>query len=243
MKLLKIIIFSLGFVALSALYLSCTRERPITAVTQTNLSSPATVQIFSATVKAARNYVYVDNVPVSGAVFALGGVFPATAYSFKVDAGSRQFLIKDTLPGTTQVPLTFTQNMDAGKSYTIFTYDTTTSIKQLTVLNNIVVPKDTTCMLRFANFIYNTTPLPSVDVYSSQRGNTAVFTNVATNSVTDFIPYAAGRLDTLSVYATGTTTPLLVKIFVPSLVQTRSYTSVYTGSNKGTKVTSTFANY
>jgi hypothetical protein len=230
-------------VAVSALYLSCSRDTPFIASTQTDISSKATVQVFGATVKAARNYVYVDNVPVSGAAFALGAVFPATAYAFKVEPGSHQFLIKDTMPVTTQVPLTFTQSMDAGKSYTIFTYDTTTNIKQTTVVNNIVVPKDTTCMLRFANFIYNTTALPNVDVYSSQRGNTKVFTSVATNTVTDFIPYAAGRLDTLSVFATGTVTPLLVKIFIPSLVQTRSYTSVYTGSDKGTKVTSTFANY
>lgn len=240
MKLIKIITLCLGVATVIA---SCTREAPLTASTFTDLSSKATVQVFSATVKAARNYTYVDGVQVSGAVLALGGVFPATAYSFKVDPGSRQFLIKDTLPATTQVPLTFMETMEAGKSYTIFTYDTTTNIKQKTVLNNIVIPKDTTSRLRFANFIYNTTPLSSVDVYSSRRGNTTIFTNVATNSVTDYIPYAAGTLDTLSVYATGTTTPLLGKIFVPSLVQTRSYTSVYTGSYQGTKVTSTFANY
>ncbi len=244
MKLFKIIILSVGVVAVSSLYLSCTKEIPQVGTTDPGLGSAATVQVFNATVKSARNYIYVDGAAVSGAAVAFGGVFPATAYAFKVNAGSRAFSIKDTLPATTQTPLTFTQNMDAGKSYTIFTYDTITSVKQLTVLNNVVIPKDTTCMLRFANLIYNTTPVANVDVYSFRRGNTTpVFTNVATAQVTDFIPYAAGTTDTLYVYATGTTSPLLVKKLVPSLVQTRSYTSAYNGSYKGTKAIATFATY
>lgn len=230
-------------VATSLAFLSCTREAPLTAATETGIGNKATVQAFSATVKATRNYLYVDGTQISGGTFALGGVFPATAYASKIDAGARQFLIKDTAAVTTQIPITFTETLEAGKSYTIFTYDTTTSIKEKTVLNNIVIPTDTTCMLRFANFIYNTTALPNVDVYSAKRGNTIVFNNISTTSVTDFIPYASGQTDVLSVYATGTTTPLLTTIAVPSLVPSRSYTAVYTGSFKGTKVTATFANY
>jgi hypothetical protein len=181
---------------------------------------------------------------VSGIVLASGGIFPGTAYSFKVNAGSRSFTIKDTLPATTQVPLTFTQTMEAGKSYTIFTYDTITSTKQATVLNNIVVPTDTSSRLRFANFIYNTTPVANVDVYSYKKGTGApLFANVATNQVTDFIPYASLQTDTLYVYAAGTTSPLIVKQAVPSLVPTRSYTSAYNGSYRGTKAVTTFATY
>jgi len=258
MKLLKIIILNLGIVAASSLYLSCNKETPLLASISPDLGKSATVQVFSATVRATRNYVYVDGAPVSGSTLVYGGVFPSTAYAFKVDAGSRTFLIKDTLPATTQTPITFSQSMEAGKSYTIFTYDTITSVKQTTVLNNIVVPTDTTCRLRFANFIYNTTPVANVDVYSYRRipgtpvfvagapvltTSTPVFNNIATTSVTDFIPYAAGQTDTLYVYATGTTAPLLVKQLVPSLVQTRSYTSCYNGSYKGTKVVSTFGTY
>ncbi len=143
-----------------------------------------------------------------------------------------------------QTPLAFTQNFDAGKSYTIFTYDTITSVKQSTVLNNITVPKDTTSMLRFANFIYNTTAVPNVDVYSYRLGTAApVFKNVASAQVTDFIPYASGSTDTLYVYATGTTSPLIVKTLVPTLTPTRSYTSAYSGSYRGTKSIATFATY
>jgi hypothetical protein len=241
MKLIKMIIACLVLVALEP---SCTREIPAVAGASTDFSNSATVQVFSATVKAARNYVYVDGAPVSGAALAYGGVFPATAYAVRVNYGTRTFLIKDTLPTTTQVPVSFTQTISRGGNYTIFTYDTITSTKQLTVQNNIVIPTDTTCMLRFANFVYNTTPVANVDVYSFRRGTTTpVFTNVPTASLTSFIPYASGLTDTLYVYATGTTTPLIVKQVVPSLAPTRSYTSAYTGSYKGTKAISTFANY
>jgi len=244
MTRLKIFIKSLAAIAMCSLYTSCTKENPQVAATQTNFSNKANVQVFNAAITATNNYVYVDGVPVSGAAVAYGGVFPATAYSFLVDAGSRSFLIKDTMPATTQAPLTFTQNMDGGKSYTIFTYDTITSVKQLTVQNNIVVPKDTTSMLRFANFVYNSAAVPNVDVYSFRKGSSApVFSNVATTGVTDFIPYAAGLTDTLYVYATGTTSPLLVKALVTSLTQTRSYTSVYSGSYTRKKTISTFATY
>jgi|SRR5678810_62501 hypothetical protein len=244
MKFLKKINLILWVLAISAIYVSCTKETPHIATRITDFSNSASVQVFSATVKAARNYIYVDGTPVSGIVLASGGIFPGTAYSFKVNAGSRSFTIKDTLPATTQVPLTFTQTMEAGKSYTIFTYDTITSTKQATVLNNIVVPTDTSSRLRFANFIYNTTPVANVDVYSYKKGTGApLFANVATNQVTDFIPYASLQTDTLYVYAAGTTSPLIVKQAVPSLVPTRSYTSAYNGSYRGTKAVTTFATY
>ncbi|MEP6677355.1 MAG: hypothetical protein ABJA78_19500 [Ferruginibacter sp.] len=242
MKLLKINILSLLTLTVIA-NVSCTRDIPQVAPTQVGLSSVATVQVFSATVKAARNYVYVDGVPVSGAVLAYSGIFPATAYSFIVNPGSRSISIKDTAVVTTQTPLTFSQAFDAGKSYTVFTYDTITSVKQLTVTNNITVPTDTSAMLRFANFIYNTTAVPAVDVYSFKKGATPLFTNVATAAVTDFVPYPSLVTDTLYVYATGTTTPLLAKAAVLSLTPTRSYTTVYSGSYKGTKVVSVFATY
>ena len=244
MKIFKIIILSLGVVAVSSLYVSCTREVPQVGTTDLTSGNSASVQVFNATVKSVRNYIYVDGVPVSGAALAYGGIFPATATAFKLSAGSRTFLIKDTLTATTQTPLTFPQNLEAGKSYTIFTYDTTTSVKQLTVQNNIVIPKDTIAMLRFANFIYNTVLVPNVDVYSFRRGTaTPVFSNIATNQVTDFIPYASGLTDTFYVYATGTKSPLIVKTLIPGLIPTRSYTSTYSGSYKATKTISTFATY
>jgi hypothetical protein len=245
MKLSKIITLNVLFTVAFSLYLiSCEKKVPEIASIDTDFSNSATVQVIDATVKSARTFIYIDNVPVSGAAIAFGGVYPGTAYALKVAAGSRSFLIKDTATVTTQLPLNFTQTFDAGKSYTIFMYDTLTSPKQLTVVNNIVIPADTTSRLRFANFIYNTTAVPAVDVYSYRRGPAPVFTNIATGTVTDFIPYASGLTDTLYVYATGTTSPLLVKSLVNSLTPSRSYTSVYNGSYKSTtKTVTTFATY
>jgi len=243
MKFLRKINIILWILAVSALYMSCTKETPHIATRVTDFSNSASVQVFSATVKAARNYVYIDGTPVSGIALAYGGVFPGTAYSFKVNAGSRSVTIKDTLPTTTQVPLTFTQTVEAGKSYTIFTYDTITNTKQTTVLNNIVIPGDSSARIRFANFVYNTTPVANVDVYSYRKPGVKVFSNIATNQVTDFIPYASLQTDTFYVYAAGTTSPLIVKQLVPSLVPTRSYTSVYNGSFSGTKAVTTFVTY
>lgn len=244
MKLIKTVEVASVLAAISFMLFSCNKEYTQVAPLQTNINSLATVQVINATVKATRNYIYVDGTAVSGSTLAYGGIFPGTAYAFSVTAGSHSIVIKDTLPTTTQIPITFTQNLDAGKFYTIFTYDTITSIKQLTVLNNIIIPADTTSMLRFANFIYNPTSLPNVDVYSFRRGTaTPVFTNVATAQVTDFIPYASGLIDTLYVYATGTTTPLIVKQVVSSLTPTRSYTALYSGSFRGTKTVATFITY
>jgi hypothetical protein len=244
MKLIKItsaVLFAaIGLFGSSA----CTRDIPHVATPDSSLAQSATVQVFDATVKSVRNYVYVDGKTVSGAAVAFGGVFPGTAFSFRVGAGSRSLLIKDTLSTSTQVPINFTQSFDAGKSYTVFTYDTTVSAKQITVQNTITIPKDTSSMLRFANFVYNATAVPNVDVYSYRKGTgSPVFSNIASTLVSDFIPYASGITDTLYVYAAGTTTPLLNKSFVTSLTPTRSYTAIFAGSFRGTKAITTFVTY
>lgn len=255
---------------MSCTFWSCSKERPHLDNASSDIGNDAQVQVFNATQKATRNYVYVDGTSVSGVTFSYGAVFPATAYSFLVKSGSRAVTIKDTLITTTQAPITFTQNFDAGKSYTIFTYDTTTSAKQLTVQNTIEIPTDTTCRVRFGNFVYNPAAVPNVDVYSFRRipgtptfvvtpvlnnvavkapsfvGSTAVFSNIATAQVTPFIPYASGISDTLYVFATGTTSPLIAKGYISSLTPSRSYTTVYAGSYRGALSTRSiylFSNY
>ncbi|MEO5944784.1 MAG: DUF4397 domain-containing protein [Ferruginibacter sp.] len=270
MKLLKIILASLGAAMMTLSFSSCSKERPHLDNASSDLSNSAKVQVYNATVKAVKNYVYVDGASVSGVIFGYGAVFPATAYSFLVNNGTRSITIKDTSNTTTQTPITFSQSFDAGKSYTIFTYDTITSVKQLTVLNDITIPTDTTCRLRFANFVYSPNTLANVDVYSFKRipgtpvfqttsvlnnadvkapsftGSTAIFSNVASNQVTPFIPYPSLLTDTLYVFATGTTSPLIAKGYVTSLTPSRSYTSSFNGSYNGNlaaKGVTTFANY
>lgn len=250
MKLFKILIPALGLVAAAFTYSSCAKDTPsIAERTVPNYTS--TFQVFNSMVKAARNYIYVDGVQVTGAALAYQGVSPATAYAYSVGAGTHTILIKDTAAVTTQAPITFTTTFEVGKDYSIFLYDSIISPKQMTILNDLVnIPKDTTARLRFANFIYNPTAVPAVDVYSFRRGGVGglgavpVFSNIATNSVTDFIPYASGITDTLYVYAQGTTSPILAKGFITSLTPQRFYTSAYNGSYRGTaKAVTTFTTY
>lgn len=255
MKLLKNILFALLILSAVLLVDACRKPYTYIAANDTDIiNNSATVQIFGACARIARNYAFVDGAPVSGATFSFGGVFPGTAYSFRVTPGTHSLLMKDTLVTTTQVLTTYSQVFDLGKNYTIFLYDTVTSPKVFAVQNKITIPTDTSCMLRFANFIYNPTAVPNVDVYSFRRGGiggfatttTPIFANVATNQVTDFIPYASLLPDTLYVYGVGTTAPLLAKQLVVSLTPTRSYTSAYIGSHRAAataKSISTFATY
>ncbi|MEO7984575.1 MAG: hypothetical protein ABI688_10880 [Bacteroidota bacterium] len=247
MKLLKIIITSLGVVAASSMYISCVKGAPDkVAVTDSDFSNKALVQVFVATVNATRNYIYVDNAPVNGAPIVSGSIFPAVGTGFNLTGGVRSFLVRDTqtitTPVTTQIPLNFAQNLQAGKHYSVFLYDTITTPKQKTVVDNIVIPTDTTAKIRFANFIYNPTIVPAVDVFSFYR-NINIFTNVAVTDVTDFVAYPSRlTLDTLYIRETGTMN-LLLKIPITLLTPKRSYTLVYRGSYRGTRVGTLYGNY
>jgi uncharacterized protein DUF4397 len=241
MKLLKIIIIILWVVPASLLYLSCAKTAPVKlAAVDINLNNAALVQVVNATVGSTRTYVYVDGNPVTGSTLSFGSVFPGSGFTFRVTPGLRSFSIRDTLKTSTQIPINFFENFEAGKKYIIFMYDTTTLAKQITVENDLVIPADTSARLRFANFIYNTgTPLP-VDVFS-KRLNANIFTNVSKTQVTPYIPFASSVNDTFLVRETGTTN-LLATLNGFNATPKRSYTLIYRGSYLGTRVLSTFTN-
>ncbi len=171
-----------------------------------------------------------------------GSIFPTTGAGFMVNPGPRAFLVRDTLPTTTQVPLSFAENLQVNKRYTIFLYDTITSPKQKTVETTIVTPTDTTCRLRFANFIYNPTAVANVDVFSYKRASN-IFTNMAVTDVSGFIPYPSRLADTLDIKETGTANVMLRVIFTSGLTDQRNYTLVYRGSYRGTRTTTLFTTY
>jgi hypothetical protein len=262
MKLLKNIFLTLIVIAVIVFANACRKPYSYIQDVDTSINTTtATVQIFGACNKIVRNFVFVDGVKVSGSALAFGGIFPGAAYSITLTPGAHSIIVRDTLSTTTQLPVTISQNFDAGKFYTIFTHDTITAPKVLAVQNKITIPTDTSCMLRFANFIYNPTPVANVDVYSFRNipgipvfvgGNpvlttsTPIFANIATNTVTDFKPYSSLRTDTLYVFPAGLKTGLLAKQLVQSLTPTRSYTSAYIGSfvsPLAAKSITTFANY
>lgn len=244
MKSIKLYVSGItGVLLCSALAISCAKSFETSLPVNTDLANTSTVQVYVATVNSARNYVYMDSKPVNGASLGPGSLFPALGVGFSVPVGERAFVVRDTSSTSTQAQLSFSQSLEAGKSYTIFTYDTITSPKQKTVLNNIVIPTDTSCRIRFANFVYSRTAIPAVDVYSVKK-QANIFTNVQVADVTNYIPYASGLTDTFYVRLTGTTdnlnnitpptpapgnvlTPVRL-IFTPA--ERRSYTIVFRGS-------------
>lgn len=221
---------------------SCTKEASSKLTTESNFTNSSLIRVYVATVNADRNYVYVDGNPINGSKLISGSIFPAAGiYASSIPAGLRAFLVRDTLAAATQIPLSFAENMQVNKNYTIFMYDTINAPKQKTVETNYIVPTDTTCRLRFANFIYNPTIVPAIDIYSFKAGAN-IFTNVAVTDVTNFITYPNTRIgvDTLYIRETGTSTNIIKVVTSGFFQEKRSYTLVYRGSHRGARVASLF---
>lgn len=237
-------IYKTGILSMSLILLlsSCSKNKKETFERQSDFSNSSQVQVHITMMNAARNYVYLDGKPLTGALMSTGSIFPSGAYASSIPGGIRSFLVRDTITTTTQVPLNFAENLQFGYNYTIFIYDTITTPKQKTVQTNIVIPSDTSSRIRFANFVYAPFAVPAVDVYSFNR-QANIFTNIAVTDVTNFIPYPSNLLtDTLYVRETGTMNQLLKTTITGGLGPKRSYTYVYRGSHRGTKLSTLFSN-
>src|SRR5687768_9495030 len=120
----KYITGSAALITGCALLISCEKTFDNKMATMDDLSNQSMVQVFIATVNAASNHVYVDGKIVTGAALASGSIFPATITTtpagpvgITVPAGLRAFEVKSTAAGTTQVPLTFAENMQVSRHY------------------------------------------------------------------------------------------------------------------------------
>lgn len=186
------------------------------------------LKLISASTGSVKNYVYVDNafnILNGGALLNYAGTVPAGSSYFSMKAGSRNLIIKDTTPITTQPVLNFDHYFEPGKFYSLFTYDSALTIKFKMVTDPIVVVTDTTARLRFANFASG--PLgASVDVFSKNL-NANLFTNVSVTSVSSFAPIATRLADSIYIRATGTTINLVGTSITPS--QARNYTLLFSG--------------
>jgi hypothetical protein len=210
---------------------SCKKDfTDTTSLTQVDPSDKAFVKVISATTGATRNFVYLPTptsfVPLSGSLLSYGGTLPTGNSYFQVQEGQNSIFIRDTLSTSTQVPIFTVGNFDRGKYYTLFTFDTATSIRTKLVADNLVVPTDTTARVRFANFVRSASAIPNFDIFSKNL-NANVFTNVALNDVTSFVPYATNVADSIFVRATGTSTNLIGMSITP--VIKRSYTILFRG--------------
>jgi hypothetical protein len=213
MKSIKIIFIIL---ACSTILASCAKKTSYTFPTNGDLSQGSLIQVYSAIVTSStayRSHIFVDGTlltfqgssTIAASAIAPGGVFPQAtiANASYIPSGLKSFLVRDTAASSTLPVFSFAENMTPGRNYTIFLYDTVTTIKQKTVQTDIVIPTDSTARLRFANFVYSTTAVPAVDIFS-KRQNVNVFTNVAVTDVTNFIPYPSAVNDTFFVTQTPT---------------------------------------
>lgn len=230
MKTINKISIALGMVAGLLAVQSCTKQSPkLVAKQQEDFGNSSLVQVYIATVNATRNYVYVDGAPLNGAAMSSGSLFPSGVATIgaNVQPGVRAFLVRDTLTAATQVPLSFAENLQVGKRYTVFMYDSINAPKQKTVETNIEIPADTTARVRFANFVFSVADVPAVDIFSKRR-NVNIFTNIKRTEVTNFIPIPSAFNDTFFVRETGTLNQLAVLNGL-NPTEKRSYTLVFRG--------------
>ncbi|MBN8685471.1 MAG: hypothetical protein J0M10_00575 [Chitinophagales bacterium] len=219
-------------------------EQPVDA--NYSYADKSIVQLYNATLSTTRNNLYINSTQINGTPLSYGSLFPSNAYGFSSPIGLASFLIRDTLSTSTQPQLSFAQNLQGGKNYTIFMYDTMSAVKQKTIETPVVIPADTTARIRFANFIFSKTIIPAVDIFSKKR-NQNIFTNISTTEVTNYIPFASKITDTLYVRATGTTTDLAALNGITPTSK-RGYTIIFRGSYSITTGTlartlSSFVNY
>ncbi|TMI62683.1 MAG: DUF4397 domain-containing protein [Bacteroidetes bacterium] len=235
-KLLKLLSITLSFIAVLA---ACKKDYySRRAQVNTELSEKAGVQLYNSIIGSNRSYLYVDFKPVNGATIAYGTSFPSGAAAFSVNNGLRNFLFRDTLVTSLQTAISINETLAPSSNYTIFAYDTVNAAKSKLVTTNIVVPADTSARIRFVNLIYSKTAIPNLDIYSAKK-KAVIYSNIAPETVTDFMPYASFLTDTLIVRTTGSTTNNLInrttagRIPLQLIINPtpkRSYTMVLRGS-------------
>ena len=237
-----------GFFSAAALLLAgCEKVEERLLQEDLDVSDKGYVAVYNGSLNSVRNNLFVDGTATTGlaGTFGYGSLFPGTVFGVAVDPGQRTFIVRDTLASTTQTPITVSANVAAGSKYTIFTYDTLTRTKARIVETSIVITDSS--RVRLVNLIFSTTPVPNIDVFSVRR-NANIFTNVAPEQITGYIPYSSFRTDTLYVRATGTTVNL-TPILTFSATPRRSYTLVFRGRYQTTGTTgvarllSVFADY
>lgn len=241
MKILIIPVFILSIFALAA----CEKNEALRTVPENfDLSNKGFLKIINVTNGSPVANVYVNSTKLTGAVFGFAGSFPASTTYSVLDPGTKSVNIKDTL-SVTKINLTMDINLAVGKYYTAFVYDTLATAKYKVVEDAINITGDTSARVRFVNLIFTSSAIPNVDIFSKKL-NTNIFTNITTETVTDFISHPSKITDTFYVRPTGTTTNLTFLAFTPG--ERRNYTMVFRGRYQATAGTlartlSLFTNY
>lgn len=194
-----------------------------------DLSGLATIKVFNAAMGTQRNNIFIDGVRQMRTAFAYGTTSPSHSgdLGFALTPGVRSFIIRDTLTTSTQPVLNFSIDARAGKSYSVFMYDTIATTKQIFVENDYTVPSGGQSSYRFANFVYSKTMLEPVKLISKSLGG-EVFSSVPVTGVTAYTNVQGGVSDSLFIHNAVTNQLLTSFTFTPT--PGRVYTLVYRGS-------------
>ncbi len=218
----------------------CSKEFNDPTLRNDDLGGMATVKVYNFAMGTVRNNVFIDGVRQMRTAFAYAANSPAHSgdLGFALNPGVRSIIIRDTLATSTQPVLNFSIDAKAGKSYSVFMYDTLATSKQIFTENNFTLPTGGQSSYRFANFVYSKTMLPPVKLVSKAAGGD-VFDNVALTGITPYTTVMGGVSDSLFVYNSVNNQLLTAFAFTPTAG--RVYTLVYRGSFAITALTNAAA--
>ncbi|WP_295237040.1 DUF4397 domain-containing protein [Sediminibacterium sp.] len=233
---MKMKLFSI--IAVIGLFTACKKDFDGRATESVGTENKAFIRIVPGSVGALRNFATLDGALLNGTALSMGSVFPgaSTVTAFAtILPGARTIRVYDSSLVPAQTPVSISATFDAGKFYTVYTYDTSNAVKALIQNDVFTVPSDTTANVKFVNIIFSSSAVPNVDLYS-RRKRANIATNIAPLSSSNYIPHITGLTDTLEVRATGTTAPLaIVNGF--TFNQKRTYNVVFRGRYQSTSGT------
>lgn len=205
---MKMKLFSI--IAVIGLFTACKKDFDGRATESVGTENKAFIRIVPGSVGALRNFATLDGALLNGTALSMGSVFPgaSTVTAFAtILPGARTIRVYDSSLVPAQTPVSISATFDAGKFYTIYTYDTSNAVKALIQNDVFTVPSDTTANVKFVNIIFSSSAVPNVDLYS-RRKRANIASNIAPLAASTYIPHISGLSDTLEVRATGTTTAL-----------------------------------
>lgn len=215
------------YLALPALLLglciySCKKNAVQVIATKIDASTTAQIKYFNFGVNSPSVNFYANNVKVSGISSATGlentvgtlsgSVFPASNYSY-IAAG--KYTIKAQIPSTATVDANAiiasvaNASLENGKYYSLYTngiYNITAKTTDAFIIEDKIPALDTSkAYVRFVNTIPNATS--SLSLYAkdvNRLTETAVATNIAYTSASEFVPLPVGIYE---LYARNPATP------------------------------------
>lgn len=230
--LLSCIVGSIGI-------LSCQKDWKTVSQVNYELKDSAFIKVMHTTLSGGTVALYANGRFLSYYLTQAGATapnlfFPTLGAYATVTPGAANILLKDTLP-VSKVSLVVTGTLEAGKYYSLFTYDTVTSIKYKLVEDKLTASPDTTTVtarIRIANFLANQ-PV-GLDIISKRTG-TVYATNVLPTNVSEFAPAFSRFTDSIQIRLNGTAT-IIGTINTVNMLERRNYTVLVRGRTGGTGV-------